>query len=87
MFIVIVIVPVAAILLWLFAIRPYCRRNGKGFTPGANMGVTYWVDWQEATEISKAKGDVGMIMICRLVFWLHILGLAILAYAVFNPLP
>ena len=87
MFVAIVIVPLVAILLWLFAIRPYCRRNGKGFTPGANIGVTYWVDWQEATEISKAKGDGGMIMICRLVFWLHILGLAILAYALFKPNP
>lgn len=87
MFIAVVIVPLVAILLWLFAIRPYCRRNGKGFTPGANMGVTYWVDWQEATEISKAKGDRGMIMICRFVFWLHILGLGILIYAVFHSLP
>lgn len=87
MFVGIVIVPLVAIVLWLFSIRPYCRRNGKGFTPGANMGVTYWVDWQEATEISKTKGDGGMIMICRLVFWLHILGLAILAYVVFNPHP
>jgi hypothetical protein len=87
MFVAIVIVPLVAILLWLFAIRPYCRSNGKGFTPGANIGVTYWVDWQEAKEISKTKGDGGMIMICRLVFWLHILGLAILAYVVFNPGP
>jgi hypothetical protein len=87
MFVALVIVPLVAILLWLFAIRPYCRRNGKGFTPGANIGVTYWVDWQEAREISQAKGDGGMMMICRLVFWLHILGLAILAYTVFNPHP
>jgi hypothetical protein len=87
MIIAIVIVPLVAILLWLFAIRPYCLRNGKGFTTGANMGVTYWVDWQEATEISKAKGDGGMIIICRLVFWLHILGLGILAYTVFHSRP
>ena len=87
MFVAIVIVPLVAIVLWLFSIRPYCRRNGKGFTPGANIGVTFWVDWQEATEMSKAKCDGRMIMICRFVFWLHILGFAILAYAIFNPLP
>jgi hypothetical protein len=87
MFFALVIIPLVNILLWLFSIRPYCRRNGKGFTPGANIGVTYWVDWQEAREIAKGKSDDGMIMICRLVFWLHILGLAILAYAILNPLP
>lgn len=86
MFVAIVIVPLVTIVLWLFSIRPYCRRNGKGFTPGANIAVTYWVDWQQATEISKAKSDDGMIMICRLVFWLHIVGFAILAYAIFTPL-
>jgi hypothetical protein len=84
MYVAIVIVPLVTIVLWLFVIRPYCRRNGKGYTPGANIGVTYWVDWQEATEISKNKGDGAMIMICRLVLWLHILGFAILACAVLN---
>jgi hypothetical protein len=50
MFVAIVIVPLVAIVHWLFSIRPYCRRNGKGFTPGANIGVTYWADWQQITR-------------------------------------
>ena len=87
MFVALVIVPLVTIVIWLFSIRPYCRRNGKGFTPGASMGVTYWVDWQEAREIAKGKGDNGMIMVCRLVFWLHILGFAILAYVILSPHP
>ena len=80
---VIVVLPVLAILLWLLKIRPYCQRNGKGYTPGANAGVTFWVDWQEAYEISKAKGDEGMIMICRVVFWLQIIVFAVLAILMF----
>jgi hypothetical protein len=80
----IVVIPVIVALLWLLSIRPYCRRNGKGFTPGANIGVTLWVDWQEAKEISKAQGDEGMIMICRFVLWLHIIAFAILAYAILS---
>jgi hypothetical protein len=83
----IIIIPFVTALLWLLSIRPYCRRNGKGFTPGANAGVTFWVDWQEAREISKSKGDEGMIMICRFVFWLHIPGFAILTWAIFSPSP
>jgi hypothetical protein len=85
MVVAIVIIPFVAALMWLLAIRPYCRRNGKGFTPGANIGVTFWVDWQEAKEISTAKGDKGMITICRFVLWLHILAFVILAYAILSP--
>ena len=79
-----VIIPLLAVVLWLFSIRPYCRRNGKGFTPGAAMGVTFWVDWQEAGEIAKTKGDDGMILVCRLVFWLHIVGFFIFLFAIFS---
>ncbi|MEO5712317.1 MAG: hypothetical protein ABIT37_02425 [Luteolibacter sp.] len=82
----IVIIPFLAALLWLLSIRPYCRRNGKGFTPGAAIGVTFWVDWQEAGEIAKSKGDDGMILVCRFVFWLHIIGFCTLAFAVLRPL-
>ena len=80
----IVVISVIAVLLWLLSIRPYCRRNGKGYTPGANAGVTFWVDWQEAREISKTNGDAGMTMICRIVFWLHIMIFAILAFAILS---
>lgn len=81
------IIPFVATLLWLLSIRPYCRRHGKGFTPGANVGVTFWVDWQEAKEISKARGDGGMILICRIVLWLHIAAFAMVAYAIFSQQP
>ena len=80
-------IPFVAALLWLLSIRPYCRRNGKGFTPGANVGVTFWIDWQEAKEISKAKGDDGMILICRVVFLLHVAAFAILVFAAVWGLP
>ena len=71
-------------LLWLCAIRPYCIRNRKGYTPGANIGVTLWIDWQQAREIAKTKGDKGMLMVCRIVFWLHVAtaGLFLLAIIV-----
>lgn len=83
---IIFIIPFIAALLWLLSIRPYCRRNGKGYTPGANIGVTFWIDWQEAKEISKTKGDQGMIAVCRFVLWLHIITFAIVAYAIFNSI-
>lgn len=81
------IIPFLTTLLWLFSIRPYCRRNGRGFTPGANAGVTFWVDWQEAKEVAKDKGDRGMIMVCRLVLWLHVVAFVIVAYAIFDGQP
>ena len=65
-------IPLAIPLLWLCAIRPYCIRNGSGYTPGANIGVTLWIDWQQANEIAKSKGDRGMILVCKIVFWLHV---------------
>ena len=84
MFLAIVIIPFAAILLWLFSIRPYCLRNGKGYTPGANVGATFWIDWQEAGEISKTKNDEGMIIICRVVLWMHVVDVLIIAFALFS---
>jgi hypothetical protein len=66
---------VIAIFLWLFSIRPYCRRNGKGFTVGATAGITFWVDWQVAGELAKKKGDSGMIFVCRVFGILHVAGL------------
>lgn len=64
--------PVLIALLWLFSLRPYCRKNGKGYTPGANIGATFWIDWQEAGEIAKQKGDEGMLMLCRVVLGLQV---------------
>ena len=87
MIIAVVIVPIAAMLLWLFSIRPYALRNGQGYTPGGNVGVTFWVDWQQAQEIAKTKGDMGMVLICRMVFWMHVVFIAALVYSIFlaNP--
>lgn len=72
MIIVIVGIPIVITLLWLFSIRPYCQRNKQGYTPGANAGVTFWIDWQNAKEIAKANGDGRMISICNLVLFLQI---------------
>ncbi len=80
----ILFVPIAVTILWLFSIRPYCHRHGKGYTPGANIGVTFWVDWQQAKEIAKAQDDRRMISICRIVFWLQVVGLCFLALAIFQ---
>ena len=52
-------------LLWLFGIRRYCVRNGKGYTPGGNWGVTVWIDWQEASEMALVRGDTGMQRFCN----------------------
>lgn len=65
-------IPFTIPLIWICLIRPYCIRNRKGYTPGANIGVTLWIDWQEACEIARTKGDRGMLMVCRIVFWLHV---------------
>lgn len=60
--------------LWFGMLRPYCRRHGKGFTPGANVGVTLMVDWQEAGELAKARGDRSISWICRLMLGLWLLN-------------
>ncbi len=56
---------IAIAVLWLFSVRPYLRKNGKGYTTGANFGVAFWVDWQEAGELAKKKNHTGMIAVCR----------------------
>ena len=71
------------VLLWLFGIRRYCVRNGKGYTPGAEWGVTLWIDWQEATEMAQSRGDKGMQKFCKVylaiqIFY-HVIGLLVLA--------
>lgn len=60
-------------LLWLFAILPYRRRNGSGFTPGANIAVSIWVDWQEGSEIARENNDRPMILICRIFLLFNLL--------------
>jgi hypothetical protein len=70
--------------IWLCAIRPYCVKHGKGFTPGANIGVTIWIDWQEARELAKECADGRMIFWCRAflaiqVFWAVVFTLGLIA--------
>jgi len=60
------------VLLWLFSIRPYCVRNGKGYTTGSSAGITIWVDWQEAKELAKEKGDKGMQWVCTVFLILNL---------------
>jgi|694.fasta_scaffold80135_4 hypothetical protein len=62
----------AAVLIWFFLLRPYCRRHGKGITQGTGGLVPFWVDWQEAWDIAKAKGDRGMVFVCRVVLGLQL---------------
>ena len=61
------------LFIWILGIRPYCIKNGKGYTPGYNVGATIWMDWQSATEVSKKKGDRGMLTCCRIFLGLKIL--------------
>ena len=63
---IIVFIVTLPVTLWLFGIRRYCIKNGKGYTPGAGWGVTMWIDWQEATEMAVVRGDRGMLAFCRL---------------------
>ncbi len=78
------LVPLVITLLWLFSIRPYCIRNRKGYTPGANLGVTFWVDWDQARELAKAEGNRRMLLICRVVLWLQILAVVVLLFGMFR---
>ena len=84
MSVAIIFIPLLIGILWLLSIRPYCIRNREGHTPGASIGITLWVDWQQATEIAKAKGDAEMIFICRVVFWLHVAFACIFLFGFFS---
>lgn len=76
----IVVLPCIITVVWLLVIRPYCRRNGKGYTCGANAGVTFWVDWQQAKDLAKRNGDKRMMVICDVLLVLQIaVGAAFLA--------
>lgn len=59
-------------LVWQFFIRPYCLRNGKGYTTGVNWAATMWVDWQEARELAKEKGDKRILNACSAFFWIQL---------------
>lgn len=59
-------------LLWLFVIRPYCFRNGMAYTPGANIPVTMWIDWQQANELAKERGDTGYRVVCGVYLGLKV---------------
>ncbi|MCW1886890.1 hypothetical protein OKA04_19275 [Luteolibacter flavescens] len=61
-----------SLVVWLVAIRPYARQHGKGFTPGANIGVTAWVDWEQAKLVAGERGDRGMLRVCSVFFLLNI---------------
>lgn len=69
-------------LLWQCAIRPYCIRHGQGYTPGANWGVTLWVDWQQAREMADARNDRGIRLACRLFLAIHIAFAAVIILAI-----
>lgn len=36
------------------------------------MGVTIWVDWQDASGVAKERGDKGMVFVCRLFLVLQL---------------
>lgn len=59
-------------ILWLGWIRPYCILHRRGYTAGANPGITMWVDWQHAGEVARENGDSRMKMICRVFLGLHL---------------
>jgi len=81
----IISIPPALLLLWCLVIRPYCRRNGKGYTTGANIPITAWVDWQQAGEMARANNDRGQIFACRLFLLLHILlALSVILFIVWR---
>lgn len=85
MAILIISIPPVLLVLWLGFIRPYCIRHGKGYTPGGNPGVTFWVNWQEAGEIARENGDGKMVMLCRVVFWLQVIFALLSLSMIFYP--
>lgn len=78
------VLPPAIGALWLLGIRPYCIKNGKGYTPGMNMGASMWMDWQSATNLAKKKGDRGMVTCCRIFLALNLLMLGGIIAAIFS---
>lgn len=80
-----VIIPLLLAVLWLGWMRPYSIRHGKGYTPGGNAGVTFWVDWQQAGEMARENGDMGMVRICRVVFWLQVVFAVMVLFLIFYP--
>lgn len=75
MFIAVILTLVMAspYLVWQFFIRPYCLKNGKGYTAGTNWAATMWVDWQDAKELGVARGDGKIICACQFFLWINIL--------------
>jgi len=60
-------------LTWLCGMRPYVRRNGKGYRTGGNLYVAAWVDWQSCGEIDGDGSQTGknlriLFVLCHLAF-------------------
>ncbi|MEM1085813.1 MAG: hypothetical protein AAGI48_17020 [Verrucomicrobiota bacterium] len=60
------LIPPLLVFTWLLVIRPYCLQNGQGYTPGITWFSTMWIDWQMGSEVARAKGDQGMVVLCRI---------------------
>ncbi|MFC5051655.1 hypothetical protein ACFPK9_13710 [Rubritalea spongiae] len=75
------------ILIWILALRPYCRKHRQGYTPGATAHITLWIDWQHAREMAKKRGDKWIVFLSSVFFVNSILIFALIAiswaYAIF----
>lgn len=62
------LVIILPILIWIFALRPYCRKHRQGYTPGATANITLWIDWQQAREIAKKREDKWIYFLSSIFF-------------------
>lgn len=69
-------------LTWLVVLRPYCVKHGEGYTPGANLGVAFWIDWQQAGEIAARRGDTWIKIACRLLLGVHLISVLLFLLSV-----
>ena len=43
--------------VWIGGIRPYLCRHGGGGITGATLWVSAWADWQQCSDLARAKKD------------------------------
>lgn len=77
------LVAVSSIATWVLILRPYRRKHGQGFTPGADCGVTFWVDWQQATELARKNENLWIIGVCRTLLLIHIVFALIFVFGLY----
>ena len=51
--------------IWAAGIRPYLSCQGKAVATGATWFVSAWADWQQCSDLARARNYPGAVALSR----------------------